>query len=304
MSSSITADTPATGDAPASSSNPPDSGGSQLLDPPARLSDLLAEPIDAVGLAGLLSASTATIRDESLSDSARATAGAEIQLALRWLAERPQLDDDVLELLEPPAIRPVRRMIEARQFAAAIRAGKPNPAPPTDQLPAWTIVEAEPMETLLDYYTEAEAATGVAWYWLAAIHVQETRAGRIVGVSSAGAVGPMQFLPSTWQQCCVGDPTVTRDAILGAATYLAQSGAPDDMRAAVYQYNPNVSYVVAVTATAENLREAPEMFAGYYGWQVYFASSAGDVRLPVGYARSEPISATEYVRQHPQDLGD
>ena len=160
------------------------------------------------------------------------------------------------------------------------------------------------METLLGYYADAEAATGVAWYWLAAIHVQETRAGRIVGVSSAGAIGPMQFLPSTWQQCCVGDPTVTRDAILGAATYLAQSGAPQDMRAAVYQYNPNVSYVVAVTATAENLREAPELFAGYYGWQVFFASAAGDVRLPVGYSRTAPVSATDYVRDSPDDLGD
>ena len=75
-------------------------------------------------------------------------------------------------------------------------------------------------------YSEAELLTGIAWYWLASIHLQETRMGRIEGVSSAGAVGPMQFLPTTWEACCTGDPTVTRDAIIGAATYLAQSGGP------------------------------------------------------------------------------
>jgi hypothetical protein len=272
--------------------------------PPARLADVLVEPIDAARLADHLSTSVAIAADESMPDSARAAAGTEMQLALRWLAERPELDDQVLTLVSPTTIGSIRRMIEARQFAAAIRATKTNPAPPSDQLPAWTIVEPEPIESLLGYYSEAETATSVAWYWLAAIHLQETRLGRIVGVSSAGAVGPMQFLPSTWQQCCVGDPLVTRDAIIGAATYLAQSGAPDDMRAALYQYNPNVSYVVAVTAIAENLRDAPELFAGYYGWQVYFASSAGDVRLPVDYSSSAPISAVEYVRQHPEDLGD
>ena len=81
--------------------------------------------------------------------------------------------------------------------------------------------------------------------------------GRIDGVSDAGAVGPMQFLPTTWAECCTGDPTVTRDAIIGAATYLAQSGAPGDMQAAVHQYNPNDSYVAIVTAYAETLRDQP-----------------------------------------------
>ena len=58
-----------------------------------------------------------------------------------------------------------------------------------------------------------------------AINLAETRMGRIVGVSSAGAVGPMQFLPATWESCCVGDPTDAHDAILGAATYLAANDA-------------------------------------------------------------------------------
>ena len=109
--------------------------------------------------------------------------------------------------------------------------------------------------------------------------------GRIEGVSTAGAVGPMQFLPTTWASCCAGDPTVTRDAIVGAGTYLAQSGGPDDMAAAVYQYNPNDGYVAVVTAYAESLRDEPELYRGYHAFQVFFGTSAGTVRLPVGYRR-------------------
>ena len=273
-------------------------------DPPARLSDVITVPLDAETVAKQLSLSTLTAQDESATPDARAAAGVVQQLALRWLAERPDLDNEVLRLLDPLVRVPLERTIEARQFASAVRAGTSTPAPPVDDLPAWTIIAPEPVATLLDYYSEAEAATGVPWYWLAAIHLQETRLGRIDGVSSAGAVGPMQFLPSTWAQCCSGDPTIARDAVLGAATYLALSGAPQDMRAALYQYNPNVSYVVAVTATAENLRERPALFFGYYGWQVFFATSAGDVRLPLGYEQAAPIDAADFVRTNPQHLAD
>ncbi len=34
------------------------------------------------------------------------------------------------------------------------------------------------------------------WYYLAAINLIETRMGRIDGLSTAGAQGPMQFLPA------------------------------------------------------------------------------------------------------------
>lgn len=125
--------------------------------------------------------------------------------------------------------------------------------------------------------------------------------GRIQGVSSAGAVGPMQFLPSTWERCCTGDPTATRDAIIGAGTYLAQSGGPDDMAAALYQYNPNEGYVAIVTAYAESLRDEPELFPGYRGFQVFFGSSAGTIRLPIGYSESAPIDAAAYLAAHPDD---
>lgn len=189
----------------------------------------------------------------------------------------------------------------ARQFGQARAAADPTPSEPPTTLPAWRIVLPEPVSVLRGFYDEAEAATGVPWYWLAAINLQETRMGRIVGVSSAGATGPMQFLPSTWAGCCTGDPTITRDAIIGAATYLVQSGAPADMAAAVHQYNPNDSYVATVTAYAESLRDQPQLYLGFHAWQVFTGTAAGTVRLPVGYAADEPVDAGAYLADHPDD---
>jgi hypothetical protein len=57
----------------------------------------------------------------------------------------------------------------------------------------------------------------VPWEFLAAIHLVETRMGRIRGTSSAGSQGPMQFLPSTWKRCGRGgDIQATGDASLAA----------------------------------------------------------------------------------------
>ncbi len=274
--------------------------------PPARLdvdpgADPDADPgLDAGTFAQQLSEAHGTMTDPTAGAAARERAGLEYQLTLRELADRPELDEAVLAASTPDASPALERTVRARQFLQARSTDRP-PRPLPDVLPAWTVVEPEPIDTLLAHYAEAEQLTGVAWYWLAAIHLQETRMGRIEGVSSAGAVGPMQFLPTTWEACCIGDPTVTRDAVVGAATYLSQSGAPDDMAAALYQYNPNDGYVAVVTAYAESLREQPELYAGYHAFQVFFGTSAGTVRLPIGYTRPEPIDAAAYLAAHPQD---
>ena len=267
-----------------------------LGEPPARLDESLSAEV----FAARLSSSHATIVDTTASDDERAAAGVEYQLVLRQLADRSDLDEEVLGALEPTAQPTVERTVRARQFLQQRSASRP-PQPPPDDLPAWNVVEPEAVDTLLAHYAEAEQLTGIPWYWLAAIHLQETRMGRIEGVSSAGAVGPMQFLPTTWSTCCTGDPTVTRDAIIGAGTYLAQSGGPDDMAAAVYQYNPNDGYVAVVTAYAESLRDEPELYVGYHAFQVFFGSAAGTVRLPIGYSEPAPIDAASYLAANPQD---
>ena len=125
--------------------------------------------------------------------------------------------------------------------------------------------------------------------------------GRIVGTSSAGAVGPMQFLPSTWAACCTGDPTITRDAIMGAAIYLVGGGGPADMNAALHHYNPNDGYVTTVTAFAENMRDNPKLYNAYREWQVFYSTSEGTVRLPTGYSESQPVDAATYLADHPED---
>jgi len=257
--------------------------------------------LDAGEFATLLSGSYRAITDPAAPADIVVQNGEQMQLALRALADVPEFDDEVLAALDPTSRPTIERIVRARQFLQARNAADTTPSEPPAELPAWTIVDPEPAEMLLGHYAEAEALTGIPWYWLAAIHLQETRMGRIQGVSSAGAVGPMQFLPTTWAECCTGDPLVTLDAIIGAATYLAQSGGPADMNAAVYQYNPNDGYVAVVTAYAENLRRVPELYRGYHAFQVFFGTNAGTVRLPIGYSQPTPIDAASYLTAHPSD---
>ena len=276
--------------APAASTSLP-AGAPARIDPPA----------DATGFAAAFDAAQRTIVDPASDAATVEAAGEQLQLLLRSLADRPELDEQVVLALSTDVRPIIEPIIRARQFVQARSAADTTPTPPSPTLPAWTIRPPEPIDVLRSYYDEAEQLTGVPWYWLAAIHLQETRMGRIDGVSDAGAVGPMQFLPTTWAECCTGDPTATRDAIIGAATYLAQSGAPGDMHAAVYQYNPNDSYVAIVTAYAETMRDQPAMYGGYHAFQVFAGSSAGTVRLPVGYQQAEPIDAAAYLAEHPDD---
>ena len=79
---------------------------------------------------------------------------------------------------------------------------------------------------------------------LAAINKVESNFGRNMGPSSAGAIGWMQFMPSTWLRWGTdangdgtADPWNPVDAIYSAARYLAASGAASDIRQAVFSYN-------------------------------------------------------------------
>ena len=44
----------------------------------------------------------------------------------------------------------------------------------------------------------------------------------------------------------------------------------------------------------------PAAFTGYYGWEVYYVTTIGDVHLPVGYESTERIPAADYVAANPQ----
>jgi hypothetical protein len=256
---------------------------------------------DAVSLADELSAVEAGIRVPGVSPDELIQLGLRQQLAYRAVSAHPEWHADLIALVDPVASGPLSFHLAARQALVDHAASRP-PRDPATELPAWTIAQPLPIDELRGYYAQAEAATGVPWQYLAAIHFQETRMGRIVGVSPDGAVGPMQFLPTTWEQCCEGDPTVARDAIIGAARYLVLRGAPGDMQAALNGYNPNSGYVGAVTAYAENMIADERAFLGYHGWDVFFTSSAGTVRLPVGFSAAVPVDVVAYLGEHPGQL--
>lgn len=223
-----------------------------------------------------------TIRGPGVTPDALAAAARTQQVAYRTLVVHPEWDNQVAAAL-PPELRGV---MEANVFAG--RELRQLVRKPRETLPAWRIVEPDPIEVLRQAYEAGEAAFRVPWEYLAAVHLTETRMGRIRGVSTAGARGPMQFLPSTWEAYGTGDIENTQDAIMAAARYLAANGAPERMADALFRYNPTLHYVHAVTSYATQMEADERAFQAYYHWEVYYATTLGDVLLPVGYSLSEP----------------
>ncbi len=122
---------------------------------------------------------------------------------------------------------------------------------------------------LLPIFQAAGTAYGVPWQVLAAINQVETDYGRDLSVSSAGAEGWMQFLPSSWAQYGVDangdgyrDPYNPADAIFAAARYLKAAGGGTNIRAAVYAYNHSQAYVDSVMLRAQLLGGTPAELLG------------------------------------------
>jgi hypothetical protein len=167
----------------------------------------------------------------------------------------------------------------AGDVVAARRALVRLTPPTTLPLSSFRTGPAEPADRLLAHYREGERRFGVPWNVLAAVNFVETAFGKVRSRSTAGAQGPMQFLPGTWRRYGLGgDVHDPRDAILGAANMLRASGAPDDLRRALYAYNPSALYVDAVLAYARAMRRDLRAFYGFHAWQVF-------VRTPAGYRR-------------------
>ena len=175
-----------------------------------------------------------------------------------------------------------------------------------DFIPAWEIIDPEPEADLLAHYERAEAATGIEWEYLAAINLVETGMGRIRGLSSAGAQGPMQFLPTTWAESGIGEGDINdpADAIAAAARYLVRRGGPGDMAGAIWGYNNSDNYVTAVQAYAEVLRQDPAAYDAIYHWEIYFFTEAGDVWLPTGFTNAETIDLVDFLAANPWSAPD
>jgi soluble lytic murein transglycosylase-like protein len=117
---------------------------------------------------------------------------------------------------------------------------------------------------LLPIYKAAAVQYGVPWQILAAINEIETNYGTDLSVSSAGAVGWMQFMPSTWLQYGVdalnagyADPYNPVDAVFAAARYLRAAGAATDLHAAILAYNHSEEYVSSVLLRAKLISSYP-----------------------------------------------
>lgn len=179
----------------------------------------------------------------------------------------------VLSRLEGRAARALRRNVDAG-------AGLRSLVTPVEPDELFDTQRPEPPQVLLRYYRRAQSRFGVDWEVLAAINFVETRFGRIRSSSVAGAQGPMQFIPSTWEAYGMGgDVHDPRDAIMAAANYLNASGAPNDYQGALYAYNPAQEYVDAIWAYAREIMDDPRKYYVYYAYQVFMLTTEGDVRI-------------------------
>jgi cell wall-associated NlpC family hydrolase len=109
----------------------------------------------------------------------------------------------------------------------------------------------------LELYQASATRCPMPWTILAAVGQVESDQGRDTSVSSAGAVGPMQFEPATWARWGVdgdGDgsknPRDPADAIPAAADYLCSLGVTKNPHNALVDYNCGNSGPVCQTASA------------------------------------------------------
>jgi transglycosylase-like protein with SLT domain/peptidase M23-like protein len=146
--------------------------------------------------------------------------------------------------------------------------GLPGPTTATG-VPNFVIRKFRVPVFLLPIYQAAGTQYGIRWEILAAINEIETDYGRNLNVSSAGALGWMQFMPSTWRMYGVDanrdrkkDPYNPVDAIFAAARYLKAAGYGHDVRRAIFAYNHADWYVDSVMLRARLIAGVPADLVG------------------------------------------
>ena len=191
------------------------------------------------------------------------------QRIIRVLGEHPRLARGVVKL-----DRAAGDDVAARTDLKALVASAPVPRASPKVGPA------PPARNLLAWYREAQRRFHIRWQLLAAVNFVESAFGKVRNTSTAGAQGPMQFEPATWRAYGLrGNMHDPRDAILGAANYLAANHGATRERDALYHYNPSRLYVDAVARYANRIAHDVHAFFRYYSWQVYFRTSTGYRRV-------------------------
>ena len=157
--------------------------------------------------------------------------------------------------------------------------GAPTEANPTTTIapfgpapigvPNFVIDSFEIPPFLLPIYQACGTEYGIPWEVLASINKIESGFGTNMGPSSAGAIGWMQFLPSSWEAFGLDangdgkkDPYNPVDAICAAAHYLKLSGGNQDLYNAIYSYNHADWYVQEVLGYARAYGKLPTDLVG------------------------------------------
>lgn len=182
-----------------------------------------------------------------------------VQRKVRFMAKRGALADAALVELPGPLARQLRQLNAAARSLRRLSGG----GPPRKL----KVGKPLPLADLVGHYEAAERRYGIAAEYLAAINLVETKFGRVKSKSTAGARGPMQFIPSTWRiYGRGGDIQDPADAIPAAARLLRDHGAPGNYRRALYHYNPSGLYVDAVSRYAKEIARDPDAIHFLYCW--------------------------------------
>jgi len=198
------------------------------------------------------------------------------QRLYRLLSHRTKLGNRTLRRLDGLLFHSAERIVGSHR---AIR-GLVVPLPANFTFPTG---RSKPAAELLRYYKAAQRRFGVDWSVLAAVNFIETKFGKVKATSSAGAKGPMQFMPPTWRAYGMGGRIRNdRDAIMGAANYLRASGAgrgPAGLRRALWAYNHSDYYVKSVLGYRRYMKSRTRHYFMLYNWQVFVVTTRGDKRL-------------------------
>jgi cell wall-associated NlpC family hydrolase len=167
----------------------------------------------------------------------------------------------------------------------------------------FTPAKSGPMSfaALRGIWQAAGSTYGIPWQVLAAINKVETNFGQNLGPSSAGAVGWMQFMPSTWARWGVdangdgvADPDNPTDAIFSAARYLAGCGGQFDIVRAVYCYNHATWYVNEVLGLAALYGDGGGAGTGLFSADS-FAPSGASLQPQISKTRGEIATSKSQV---------
>ncbi|HEY2520739.1 MAG TPA: lytic transglycosylase domain-containing protein [Streptosporangiaceae bacterium] len=187
----------------------------------------------------------------------------------RTVAARLGLVSSLGVLINAPAadltslVGQVKKITGSASHVISLQPTKVTKATAGGQLPVDSTVSSTRPTTYLELYKASAAryCPGLSWTVLAAIGEVESGNGANVGPSSAGALGPMQFLPSTWKMWGIdgfgdtGTPNIMNpyDAVPSAADYLCAEGAAkagQPLYNAIFSYNHADWYVNEVLAIA------------------------------------------------------